>query len=153
MDLFKEVLPAIDKGDTRWVENLSDAELKEVAPFVVMKFMSASNTKGMEDYHILAVNEIVNKRFWELNEHKELQMLLLAICGTGKRQYHYFPGASKTDGKLFKFFHKIHPLWKMDEIEMFIELSTKEELIQIGKDSGMQDKDLKLFKKDVNKYK
>lgn len=149
MDMFKEVLPKLDARDFQWAKDLSDDELKAAAPFIIMKFMSASSSKGFEEYHIMAVNEVVNKNFWEVSNHKKLQMMLLAACGTGKKQYHYFPGKSPKDTAKYKYLREKYPLWKADEIEMMMEKLSGSDMISLAKSFGMQDENLAKFEKEL----
>jgi hypothetical protein len=145
MDLFKDVLPEIDRGNLDFIKNLNEKELKELAPFIIMKFMSGS--KKNSEYHLIAINEIVNKNFWKFSDYKDLQLMLLTICGIGSRQYHYFPGKSITESKLYKFIKGCFPLLKHDEIELYLSLNGKEHILELAKNKGLQDKEIKeLFK-------
>lgn len=151
MDLFKDVLPMLDKGLWQEIQNLTEEDFKKNSPFVAMKFMSACKDKSLAPYYTLAVNEVVNKGFWELSDYKDLQMMLLSLCGTGKKQYHYFPGKGVGGNKVFEFVRKCYPTWKEDEIELFLSLSDNDSLIQLAKDFGYQDKELNELKKEIKK--
>ena len=150
MDLFKEAIPFINSGEFQIIAKMSDEEIKQFAPYVILKFMSA--TKGKEElFSIIAVNEVVNKLFWELNDHPKLQLMLLSLCAT-KSKYKYFPGKLKND-KIFKQIQKFYPLWKTDEVNMYIHVSTKESFLDLAMSFGMQDKDLKEWKKEIKNFK
>lgn len=147
MDLFKELIPLLGKGDHRLIAKLTDEQVKAISTFVALKVMSA--TKGNEaEYSILAVNEVVNKGFWEMTDHPRLQLMLLCLCAT-KQKWKYFPGNLKSDNKVFKYLRTCYPHFKDDEILMVMELSNREELIELALDFGMQDKEMKQWKKDL----
>ena len=153
MDLFNDILPLIDRGEYKKILKLSEKELKEISPYIVMKFMSGTKDKKTEAYHIMAINEIVNKYFWDYSDYKDLQIMLLTLCGTGKKQFHYFPGKNLMENSLFKTIKQWHPTWKADELEMYIDISEKNDLLDEAKDRGIQDKELSKFKKELEKWK
>ena len=151
MNIFKDVLPKLDAGDISFILTLSDKEINELQPYILMKFMSAVKDKNSRDYYLIAVNEVVNKKFWELKDYKDLQLLLLSICGIGKKQFHYFPGKSQTESKINKFVGTCFPLWKEEDINMFVEMSSIEDIVSLGKDFGLQDKELDELKDEYEK--
>ena len=152
LDLFNSVLPNIDIGNVDYYNSLTDAQKKEFTPYIVMKFMSAVRNEKDVPHFLLAVNKVVNRDFWELNEYKDLQYLLLTLCGTGTKKRHYFPGKQLTDTPLFKFIKECYPFMKADEVQMFLDINTADEIIQIAKDFGLQDSELKIIKKNVKAH-
>lgn len=146
-DLFKEVLPKLDAKDIDWVLSLSEDDLKSIAPLITMKFMSGSTKNAA--YNIIATNEVVNKGFWELYGYKDLQLMLLCLCGSGKKEYHYFPGKLIANNEVFEFVSSCFPLWKDEDIEQYIELSSAEDIYELAKDHGLQDNELKKLKKEL----
>ena len=152
LDLFNSVLPNLDAGNFEFYNSLTDQQKKEFSPFIAMKFMSAVRNKNDVSYHLIAINNVVNRDFWELKDYPDLQCLLLAACGSGAKKRHYFPGKQLTDTALFKQLLEWYPYMKVDEIQMLLDVNNPEDIIQLAKDHGMQDKELKKFKKDVKKH-
>ena len=69
---------------------MSDDEKKKYAAVVLMRFMSsAPNQGGLHDFHLNAINDVVNENFWALSKHPELQHMLMSVCGIGKKQFHH----------------------------------------------------------------
>ncbi len=152
LDLFNSVLPNLDAGNFEFYNSLTDQQKKEFSPFVIMKFMSAVRNKKDIPYHLIAVNRAVNRDFWELSDYPDLQYLLLAACGSGSKKRHYFPGKQLSDTPIFKFLKDCYPFMKADEVQMFLDINGPDDIIQLAKDFGMQDSELKKFMKDVKKH-
>lgn len=152
LDLFKDIIPRLDLNDLSFYENLTDSEKKQISPFILLKFMSSSQSKGRTHNQLITVNELVNKRFWSLIDYPNLQWKLLALCGSGKKEFHYFPGKQKGDNNVFKFIQSRFPYWKDDEIEMFLSINSSTEIIELAKDMGLQDKEIKELEKDIKNY-
>ena len=157
-DLFKDVLPALDNCDIYYYRNLTEAQQKDIAIWPLTRWMS-SITRGTAD-QLFTVNEIVNKNSvifsskksansLESNKHKELQWMLLAITGTGKKEMHKWPGAPKVAAKsgiraeLSEFFPSLND----EELELLLKINPRQELELFFKDNGYDAKAIKdLFK-------
>lgn len=152
VDLFKDILPNLDKNNMDYYYRLSVEDQKKVSLFIAMKFMSGVSDKKLQDYYIIMVNGLVNKDFWELSKYPELQWKLLSMCGSGKTQRHYFPGKQKEQTELFKIVSDWFPHFKNDEIEDFIKLNGETGLAEQAKKFGYQDKELNVFSKAMKDY-
>ena len=155
LDLFKQVLPALDKRDMKFFDKLSEEEKKEIVPWLLMRWMSSS--AGAAEHHIMMVNDIVNKDFSVFSPrvtqgksgHLGLQWKLLALCGTGRGQRHQWiaPPKGVIKNKLEAAVLKIYPLMKDEDLELFLKVNTTEDLKGLFIDNGYDDKSLKeLFK-------
>ena len=91
-------------------------------------------------------NELVNFQFSEVSKHPELQWLLLSACGVGKIQFHPYlkpPNARKKKNKVFEFIYSLFPHMKTEDINNFIDINTTEELKDLAKSNGYDDKSIK----------
>jgi hypothetical protein len=143
-------LPAMDLGDKEFYKNLSDEHKKEIGIWVLMRFMSSSQNNA--EHHIMMVNDLVNHNFNNLSKHPELQWKLLALCGTGKKQYHPWiaPPKGIKKNRVEEAILQIYPLLRDDELEMLLRINSQEELEQFFKENGHDDKTIKeLFKGDA----
>jgi len=146
---LKAMLEAIDRNDLEFYDRLTPDQQKEFSPWLAMRY--ASSASGMAAYHyLLMVNDIVNCDFSTLKNHPGLQWKLLAVCGQGSPTFHPWipPGkGKKKKSNIFDFIKQTHPLMENKDIDTLISLNTKEDLKQLAKESGMDDKDIKeLFK-------
>lgn len=152
LDLFNSVLPNLDVGNFDYYNSLTDAQKKEFSAFIVMKFMSAVRNEKDVPHYLIAVNKVVNRDFWELSEYKDLQYLLLTLCGIGSKKRHYFPGKQLADTALFKFLKECYPFMKADEVQMFLDINEPDDIIELAKDFGLQDNELKKIKKSIKDH-
>jgi hypothetical protein len=163
-DLFRDVLPALDSQDKKYYSTLTDAQKKDISIWLLTRYMSAAGSHYAGQLY--TVNETVNKRssFLTSNKtenslttgrHKELQWMLLAITGTGRRERHKLPatprGIKKTP--LVEVLISRYPLMKDDDIELLLELNTNEEMKSFLKDNGFDDKTIKELFKGEEKVK
>lgn len=152
-----QTLYALDTRNLEYYNNLSDDDKKSYAPLILMRFMSSAPNQGSShEYHILSVNELVNQDFWNFSKnHKELQHLLLSLCGIGNKQYHSWIAMPKklNSEKLQKFIQMIHPGVNSLECELFIKNNTVEDLENLGKDYALDDKEIEELVKQFENVK
>ena len=146
---LKDITAAIDRCDFDFYSRLTKEEKKAFSPWMVMRY--ASSARGMDAYHyLLMVNDIVNVDFNVLKNHPELQWKLLATCGIGHNTFHPWvpPGKGKKEStKVGKFLHSVYPTLNRKEVELLEQMNSKDDLKQLARDHGLDDKAIKdLFK-------
>lgn len=142
---LKDMMSAIDRRDFDFYSRLSKAEKKAFSPWMTMRY--ASSARGMDAYHyLLMVNDIVNVEFNTLKNHPELQWKLLATCGIGHNTFHPWvpPGKGKTrTTKIGKFLHTMYPTLNRKEVELLEKMNSKDDLKELARSYGMDDKEIK----------
>ena len=146
IDLFKEMIPALDGGMRELYDAAGEDGQKEIKGDLWNLNRYMSSVKGSREKQELAVfktNEYYNKNWAVLgNKEAKLQWYLLCQCGnTGKSEFHPWIGFKKkvTDNsKGVKLLEKIYPNMKQDEIELLANLSTKKELKQLAEEHGIE---------------
>lgn len=143
LDMFRQVLPAIDNMNKKFYSKLSADERKEFVPWLVMR--GASACQDNPEHYLLMVNDVVNTDFSTLTKHPELQWMLLAVCGIGCKQYHPFikPPRKKGKNKIQEALGKVFPKLKADELALLEKIHTSEELTAIFANDGYEDKEIK----------
>lgn len=153
LDLFKTVLPALDRRDVNFYNKLTPEQQKDIGIWVLTRWMSSTSNNVIDQ--IYTVNEVVNKNSKAItSKHKELQWMLLAISGSGKAERHVWPGVPKGVKKnlLEEAILSIYPLINDDELDLMLTLNSKEELTDFFKQNGYDDKSIKeLFKSSTDK--
>lgn len=159
LDLFNQLLPAIDKRDFGFYSRLSDEEKKGFAGVVALRAMSgcADFDRDMCEYAIQAANE-ANKDFWnsQLTKHPELQYLILASMGIGGKVRHEWikaPTGKKVNAKITDTLRRYYPSASIDELLMFISMNDIDSLLEVGKMLGLQKDAMDDYKKEIRKVK
>lgn len=145
-------LPAMDYRDKEFYANLSDEHKKEISLWLLMRYMSSSQNDA--ELHLTLINDVVNVNFSAISKHPELQWKLLAVCGTNKKQFHPWvkPSKKAKKNKLEEELLKHFPLMKYNDLEMFMQVNTKEDFTEFFKDNGYDDKTIKdILKSDTKK--
>lgn len=138
---LKDIMTAIDKKDRGFYNRLSDEQKKAFSAWMMMRYCSSVQGKNAPDY-IFMTNEFVNLNFKDIKD-PEFQWLLLSSCGSGKIEFHPYikpPNSRKKKNKLFEFLSTIYPETKAEDIQLLIDINTKEELKDFLKDHGHDDK-------------
>jgi len=149
IDLFKEMIPALDAGIKDLWDAAGEDGQKEIKGDLWNLNRYMSSVKGSREKQELAVfktNEYYNKNWAVLgNKHPKLQWLILCQCGnTGKKEFHPWIGFKKKTGdnnNAVNFLQKIYPNMKLDEIELLATQYTKKELKQLAEEYNI---DIKL---------
>ena len=145
IDLFKEMIPALDGGMRELWDAAGEEGQKEIKGDLWNLNRYMSSVKGSRDKQELAVfktNEYYNKNWAVLgNKEAKLQWLLLCQCGnTGKKEFHPWIGFKKKtgDNKGIKLLEQIYPNMKTDEVELLARISTKKELKSLAEEHGIE---------------
>lgn len=136
-------LPAMDYKDMDFYKNLSEEHKKEISLWILMRYMSSSQQHA--ELHLTLVNDIVNVNFSTIAKHPELQWKLLALCGTGKKQYHPWiaPGKKKKKNKLEELLSELNPLMKDEDLALLQRINTLDDFTQYLRDNAYDDKTIK----------
>ena len=153
LDLFKTVLPAIDRRDKTFYSKLTTEEQDSIEPWLLMVWLASSESEIDQKYYIEQLNSLVNKNFSNfsakktqgISGHKELQWMLLSMCGRHKftRRKFIAPAKGKIKNKLESALLELNPSLKDDELELMQKINTKEELITYLKENAIDDKTIK----------
>ena len=142
---LKDVMAAIDKKDRGFYNRLTAEQKKAFSAWMMMRYCSSVQGRDAANY-IFMTNELVNYQFMEVSKHPELQWLLLSACGVGKIQFHPYlkpPNSKKKKNKVTEFLYELNPHMKAEDIQILVDLNTKEELQQLAQEHGYDDKSIK----------
>lgn len=149
VDLFKEVLPALLRGDYTFYSRLSDEKKKGFSAYVVARWCTSPNT--LQQDAISNVNDLVNVDFWTISDHPELQYMLMCIAFklTGlplKTRFSWVPfmgGKKSSYDDISKSISAVYPGLENDEIMLLRKLIDVSEYESFLKSQGTQDTELK----------
>ena len=148
IDLFKEMIPALDAGIKDMWDAAGEDGQKEIKGDLwnLNRYMSSvSGNREKQELAVFKTNEYYNKNWAILgNKEAKLQWLILCQCGnTGKKEFHPWIGFKKKGSdtsKGIKLLEQIYPNMKEDEVELLARLSTKKELKELAEEHGIDAK-------------
>jgi hypothetical protein len=142
-DLFKDVIPALDRRDKKFYSRLNNEQKKDISIWILTRWMSS--TVRDSDLQLSNVNSICNVNSGALIKHKELQWMLLAVAGTGRAERHEWiaPPKGMKKNRVEEVILQYYPNLNDQELELFQQLNTIEDLELLLKDNGFDDKTIK----------
>lgn len=94
---------AMNEGDFRYVDNMSDDEVKGISPYVLTMWVNGASTNNPE--HVLLTNHVCNGRVFSLSNHPRLllKLFVAANSGLGNDRYKFKKASSKKESKTIKW--------------------------------------------------
>lgn len=164
-------MSALDCKDRDYFDNLSEEEKKKFSTYTMIRWGSsvastvpwyASQTNreslnpeplnqasaDVQVYYLLSANERLNKHYFDISStaHKKLLWLLATTIspGIGKFSHEWIPGVKDiNNNKAEKFLRALNPTMKEDEIELLARINTIEDLRELAKAHGWDNKQIK----------
>jgi hypothetical protein len=146
---IKNEMAQFDNKNRDFYDSLSEEEKKKFSPYLMIRWgATVEGNADMQAYYLMSLNERLNKNFFDIStsEHKKFQWLLATTVSPGMgKMYHPWLAAKKKENnnKLHKFIRELHPHMKEDEIELFGRLNTKDDLKQLARAHGWDEKRIK----------
>lgn len=164
LDLFRQVLPALDRKDKRYYGKLTPEEQASISPWLLMIWMTSVANNSDQPHYVFSVNSLVNDNFscmsprktTGIKGHEELQWMLLSMCGTGRSPSRRFipPAKGVVKNRIEEAVLKFLPNLRDHELDLFLQMNSEEELAQFFKDNGIDDKAIKeIFKSGKSRKK
>lgn len=156
LDLFKEVLPALDIQDLSYYAGLSDEKKKGFAPLVCLQAMSGvhpSRDLAIQRAMMLMTNSIANQYVFPLVKHPELQWMVLASSGLGMKLKHHWIDVSRKApiNPIVRFLRELDESIRDDDAETLSKTLSIEDLLELAEEYGWQEKQLKALARDLRK--
>lgn len=148
LDVF-ELLGKLDRKDYEIWDALTDEQKKEFSPLVVMRWMAGCS----DPVQIIFLNEIVNTSVFQLGDHKELLMKLLAVCSNGKsKRYSWINYKVSSGTKKSKKVNDLiaaHYHMSLKEADEARKLFSDAEIIELAEMHGLQKEEINEIKKEL----
>jgi len=133
-------------------DELTDDEKKKFSPYLMIRWSASTiGSSEMEAYYLASCNERLNKNFFDIStaKHKKFQWLLATTVspGMGKQRYKWLAGKKKAGpkNKTEALLVELYPHAKMDEIELMSEINTLDDIKQLARQHGWEDKKIKEY--------
>jgi hypothetical protein len=152
VDLFKDMIPAVDMGLKELWDAASDEGRKEIKNDLwnLNRYISAvkSNNRELQEHYLLTVNEFYNKNWSDIQKYPKLQWLTLCVCSheSKKTHFHEYIPLKKANSNLESFLLDQYPNMKREDIETLAAITTKEEIREYCEGLGWDKKQIDGFK-------
>jgi hypothetical protein len=153
VDLFKDIIPAVDLGVKELWDATTDEGRKEIKGdfWNLNRYISnvKTNNKEVQEHFVEMTNEIYNKNWAVIQNHPKLVWMLLCLCsyGDGKTYFHEYLPLKKTKNKKEELIAQFFPNMKQSDVETLASITTDKEIKKYCEDLGWDKKqiaDLKL---------
>ena len=138
---------AFDSKDRRFYADLTDEERKKFSNYLMIRWgSSVQGSAELQQYYLLSCNENLNKNFFELSQHPELQWLLATTVspGMGNFRHNWIKQKKReSNNKTVKFLRNFYPDYNNDELELLASINTRDDLRQLAIKHGWDDKRIK----------
>ena len=133
VDLFKDMIPAVDMGIKELWEAATEDGRKEIKGDLWNLNRYISSVKGKEEmqaHYLLTVNEYYNKDWANISKHPKLQWLTLCACAheSRKTQFHEWIPLKKQKDKKEEFLAELFPNMKRSDVETLARITTDKEI-------------------------
>ena len=134
IDLFKDMIPAVDAGLKELWDAASEDGRKEIKGDLwnLNRYISSvkSNNRELQEHFVLTVNEYYNKNWAAISKHPKLQWQTLCICAheSKKSQFHEWIPLKKEQNKKVLFLAELFPTMKMADVEVLASITTDKEI-------------------------
>jgi hypothetical protein len=142
LDLFKQVIPAIDNKDYSFYDSLSTTQLSEFQSVLIMQWGANVDDSDpvLLHYYLASMNHHANKNFFNVYKHPKLQWLMI-VAGSPKFGNYRRKWISKKRSKnkfsdIKKQLRVIYPTYKENDIDVLSTMVSKKDLTQYAKDRG-----------------
>ena len=152
VDLFKDIIPAVDMG----IKELWDAAgvegQKEIKGdfWTLNRYISAvqSNDREIQEHFVLTVNEFYNKNWALIQKHPKLvwYTLCLASHESKKSFFHEYIPTKARKNKKEELLAELFPSMKLDDIVTLAKVTTDKELKAYCESLGWDKKQVNAIK-------
>lgn len=152
IDLFKDMIPAVDAGLKELWDAASEDGRKEIKGDLWNLNRYISSAKGskreIQEHFVLTVNEFYNKNWAAISKHPKLQWMTLCMCAheSKKSQFHEWIPLKKEQNKKILFLAELFPNMKMADVETLAAIVTDKEIKEYCEGLGWDKKAINAIK-------
>lgn len=151
-----DIMARMDKNDLTIRDSIPEDQLKEFDSFVgfpALRWLSSAPTYSEHLLCLMNTNE-VNKHYFDIWKHKDMQAKLMACAGIGKRTKHtYIKGPeSKRKSKLYDLILSYYPDFDYEDCDQFITECDRDDIKSLAMGSDLYE-DAASIKPVMDEYK
>ena len=130
-----------DRKNRKFYNELTDEERKKFSNYLMIRWGSAvQGSRDLQEFYVIATNQRLNKRFFDINRHPRLQWLCATTVSPGLgTQRHVWIAPKKREAGVTgirKQLAEMYPHLRDDEVELMSRINTKKDIDAYLKASG-----------------
>ena len=134
-----------DRKNREFYDELTDEERRKFSNYLMIRWGSAlQGSRELQEFYVIATNQRLNKRFFDINRHPRLQWLMSTTVSPGLgTQRHVWIAPKKREAGVTgirKQLVELYPHLKDDEIELMAKTNTKKDIDAYVKQLGQETK-------------
>ena len=134
-----------DRKNREFYDELTDEERKKFSNYLMIRWGSAvQGSRELQEFYVIATNERLNKRFFDINRHPRLQWLCATTVspGLGTQRHPWIAPKKREAGAtgIRKQLAELYPHLKDDELDVMVKINTKKDIDAYLKQAGQETK-------------
>jgi len=134
-----------DRKNREFYDELTDEERKKFSNYLMIRWGSAvQGSQELQEFYVIATNERLNKRFFDINRHPRLQWLCATTVspGLGTHRHPWIAPKKREAGAtgIRKQLAELYPHMKDDELDVMVKINTKKDIDAYLKQAGQETK-------------
>jgi hypothetical protein len=122
-----------DRKNREFYDELTDEERKKFSNYLMIRWGSAvQGSRELQEFYVIATNERLNKRFFDINRHPQLQWLCATTVspGLGTQRHPWIAPKKREAGAsgIKKQLAELYPHLKDDEVELMSRINDKKDI-------------------------
>jgi len=122
-----------DAKDRNFYRELTDEERKKFSNYLMIRWgSSVQGSRELQEYYLISCNERLNKHFFAINRHPQLQWLCATTVSPdmGSQRHQWIAPKKKEAGanKNKKILEELFPNMKQDELEVMAAINSKKDI-------------------------
>ena len=134
VDLFKDIIPAVDMGLKDLWDAAGEDGQKEIKGdfWNLNRYISnvKSSNRELQEHFVLTTNHYYNRNWNSIQKHPKLVWQTLCLCSheSKKKQFHEYLPLKKQKNKKIEFLANLFPDMKMSDVETMSIITTDKEI-------------------------
>jgi hypothetical protein len=139
----------LDRKNRHFYDELTDEERKKFSTYLMLRWSSSVQaSSAVQAYYVMSCNENLNKHFFDISKHPKLQWLCATAVspGIGTHKHQWIANKKKNaafENKTLRALSGLFPLLKRQELEILASINSKDEIKQLLREHGWDDKRIK----------
>ena len=130
-----------DRKNRSFYDELTPEEKKKFSNYLMIRWgSSVEGSRELQEFYVIATNERLNKKFFDMSKHPKLQWLMATSVspGMGTPRHPWIAPKKKEAGASAKrkALMEIFPYYKDDEIDVLCAITTQKEIDEYNRAAG-----------------